>query len=230
MRARKCPRASAGMFSNARTSRRDPAVRMRPRASLTLPAAVLGPGAPSKKNEIGTWSVSAIFANLPAPTRFTPFSYFWTCWNVTPSALARSVCDIRQTRRCARINWPTSLSLGSGAFAWDRAGDRLGAGMFHPLGSAPGLSAPKAEGSNPLKMRPPLPGWSLQVRELDSYNNSGRASSRPVPRNRSSRRSRTMRTGAGEQGLTPQTDGEGQLSTPFRIIVGRRGCGGQADD
>ena len=44
-----------------------------------------------KKKEIGTWSASEIFASLPAPILFRPFSYFWTCWKLIPICSARVV-------------------------------------------------------------------------------------------------------------------------------------------
>jgi len=34
---------------------------------------------------------SAISNSLDAETRFVPFSYFWTCWKLTPTARARAV-------------------------------------------------------------------------------------------------------------------------------------------
>ena len=40
------------------------------------------PGTPSKKNSTGTWRMCAICCNRLAPTRLTPFSYFWICWKV----------------------------------------------------------------------------------------------------------------------------------------------------
>ena len=33
--------------------------------------------------------MSAIFCSRPAETRFDPFSYFCTCWNVSPIPSAR---------------------------------------------------------------------------------------------------------------------------------------------
>jgi len=60
---------------------------------LIFSAAFFGPVAPSHKNTIGTPSLSAILDSRPGLTRFTPFSYFCSCWNVTSIALARSVCE-----------------------------------------------------------------------------------------------------------------------------------------
>ena len=46
-------------------------------------------GASSKKNETGTCRVWQTRCKRPALIRFVPFSYFWTCWNVMPSAVAQ---------------------------------------------------------------------------------------------------------------------------------------------
>src|SRR5438874_1143611 len=47
-----------------------------------------------------------------APTRLVPFSYFWTCWNVSPSASPRSVWLIASIIRRMRTRLPTCLSIG----------------------------------------------------------------------------------------------------------------------
>ena len=48
------------------------------------------PGTPASSVITGTSSALAIRTSRPEPTRFTPFSYFCTCWNVMPIASARS--------------------------------------------------------------------------------------------------------------------------------------------
>ena len=62
------------------------------RAGLALPSSS-PPVPPPKKNEIGTSRASEMRCSRPAPMRFTPFSYFCTCWKVTPIRSANSVCD-----------------------------------------------------------------------------------------------------------------------------------------
>src|SRR3954469_17340574 len=96
-----------GMRENARSSRSEYEVSRKPRIARVSsdPASV-----PPKKNDTGTSSASPTRTRRPAPTRFTPFSYFWTCWNVTPSRLPSSVCDIPWAMRRARMRWPTSTS------------------------------------------------------------------------------------------------------------------------
>src|ERR1035438_7485825 len=46
-----------------------------------------------------------------APMRLVPFSYFWTCWNVSPRASATSVWLISSMRRRIRTRLPTCLSI-----------------------------------------------------------------------------------------------------------------------
>src|SRR5271154_303673 len=48
----------------------------------------------------------------PAPMRLVPFSYFWTCWNVSPSASATSVWLLSSISRRIRTRLPTCLSVG----------------------------------------------------------------------------------------------------------------------
>src|SRR5262245_3618509 len=50
----------------------------------------------------------------PAPMRFLPFSYFCTCWNVTPSPSASFSWLIPSIIRRIRIRLPTCLSTGLG--------------------------------------------------------------------------------------------------------------------
>jgi hypothetical protein len=47
-------------------------------------------------------------------TRFVPFSYFCTCWNVSPSASARTVWLMPSSVRRRRIRLPTWTSMGFG--------------------------------------------------------------------------------------------------------------------
>jgi hypothetical protein len=57
----------------------------------------------------------------PAPMRFTPFSYFCTCWNVSPSASASVSWVIPSIFRRIRTWLPTCLSTGVATFfsiAW----------------------------------------------------------------------------------------------------------------
>src|SRR5882762_8856544 len=63
-----------------------------------------------KKNDTGASRASATRTRRPAPTRLTPFSYFCTCWNVTPRRFPKSVCDMPLAMRRARMRWPTSTS------------------------------------------------------------------------------------------------------------------------
>ena len=55
-------------------------------------------------------SMSAICCSRPAETRFVPFSYFCTCWNVSPMPSARLDCDRPRCSRSARILRPISTS------------------------------------------------------------------------------------------------------------------------
>src|SRR4029077_8356776 len=96
-----------GMREKARNSRSEYEVSRKPRIARVSsePASV-----PPKKNDTGTSSASPTRTSRPAPTRFTPFSYFCTCWNVTPSRLPSSVCDMPWAMRRARMRCPTSIS------------------------------------------------------------------------------------------------------------------------
>ena len=82
---------------NAFTIRTEPDDCMNPNAlSGLLSAPRSGAcGEASKKNVIGTSRASEIRCSRPAPMRLTPFSYFWTCWNVTPILSASSVRDMK---------------------------------------------------------------------------------------------------------------------------------------
>src|SRR5215208_5744349 len=64
----------------------------------------------------GTCSADAICVRRLAPTRFTPFSYFCTCWNVTPNWSASADCDMPLASRWILIRWPTATSMASGFF------------------------------------------------------------------------------------------------------------------
>src|SRR5262249_16334655 len=48
--------------------------------------------------------------------RFTPPSYFGTCWNVTPSRSAGALCEMRPAWRWMRMLPPTSTSTALGSF------------------------------------------------------------------------------------------------------------------
>src|SRR6516162_6787754 len=50
-----------------------------------------------------------------APTRLVPFSYFWICWNVRPSASPSFSWLIPSMMRRMRTRLPTYLSTGLGA-------------------------------------------------------------------------------------------------------------------
>src|ERR1700682_6659385 len=54
--------------------------------------------------------------SLLAPIRFVPFSYFWTCWNVRPSALPSFSWLMFSINRRIRTRLPTCLSTGFGDF------------------------------------------------------------------------------------------------------------------
>src|SRR3954454_15464360 len=51
-----------------------------------------------------------------APIRFVPFSYFCTCWNVSPSPSPSVGWLIPSIIRRIRTRLPTCLSIGLGAF------------------------------------------------------------------------------------------------------------------
>ena len=55
-------------------------------------------------------SMSAICCSRPAETRLLPFSYFCTCWNVSPMPSARVDCERPRSSRRARILRPISTS------------------------------------------------------------------------------------------------------------------------
>src|SRR3954467_14455202 len=99
--------------------RTEPLVCMKPKMLSALPLVSRAgePGAPPKKKESGTSSASEIRCRRPAPMRFTPFSYFCTCWKVTPMRSASSVCDRRHSRRRERTRRPTSASRPSARLA-----------------------------------------------------------------------------------------------------------------
>src|SRR5258707_15398480 len=62
-----------------------------------------------------------------APTRLVPFSYFWTCWKVRPSASPSFSWLMPSMMRRMRTRLPTYLSTGLGALVdicntpWDYA-------------------------------------------------------------------------------------------------------------
>ena len=83
----------------------------------------------SKKKLIGTSSTRDRSYRREAPTRFTPRSYFWTCWKVRPSASPNRSCDMPMRVRRKRIREPTCTSIGLGRLS---------------TASAPGASNPGA--------------------------------------------------------------------------------------
>src|SRR5215475_8471333 len=62
-----------------------------------------------------------------APTRLVPFSYFWICWKVRPSASPSFSWLMPSIMRRIRTRLPTYLSTGFGALVdipdspWDQA-------------------------------------------------------------------------------------------------------------
>ena len=50
-----------------------------------------------------------------APTRLVPFSYFWICWKVSPSASPSFSWLMPSMMRRIRTRLPTYLSIGLGA-------------------------------------------------------------------------------------------------------------------
>ncbi|SCM75836.1 hypothetical protein KL86PLE_30283 [uncultured Pleomorphomonas sp.] len=58
----------------------------------------------------------AISSRRPAPTRVAPFSYFWTCWKVTPSAVPSFSWEMPRIMRRMRMRAPTCTSAGFGTF------------------------------------------------------------------------------------------------------------------
>src|SRR5689334_18148111 len=76
-------------------------------------ATPLGP--PSNRNDTGTCSTSEICCNRLAPTRLVPFSYFWICWKVRPSASPSFSWLMPSMMRRMRTRLPTYLSTGFGA-------------------------------------------------------------------------------------------------------------------
>jgi hypothetical protein len=62
------------------------------------------------ENVTGTSSTVAICCRRAAPTRLTPFSYFRTCWKLTPILSASSDCEILCSTRRNLIRLPSSTS------------------------------------------------------------------------------------------------------------------------
>src|SRR6516164_8939177 len=73
-------------------------------------------GAPSEKNATGTWRMWEICCNRLAPMRLVPFSYFCTCWKVSPRASPSFPWLIASILRRMRTRPPTYLSTGLGDF------------------------------------------------------------------------------------------------------------------
>src|ERR1700752_1293221 len=84
-------------------------------------------GPPSNRNDTGTCSTSEICCRRLAPTRLVPFSYFWICWKVRPSASPSFSWLMPSMIRRIRTRLPTYLSTGFGALVdisdspWDQA-------------------------------------------------------------------------------------------------------------
>src|SRR3954451_14540228 len=72
-------------------------------------------GPPSNRNDTGTRSISEICWMRLAPTRVVPFSYFCTCWNVSPNASPSFSWLMPSMMRRMRTRLPTYLSTGFGA-------------------------------------------------------------------------------------------------------------------
>src|ERR1700722_1144590 len=71
---------------------------------------------PSNSASNGTASTPEIAERRLGPTRFAPFSYFCTCWNVTPMRRPSSVCEKFCCSRQMRMFCPTRTSIGIGLF------------------------------------------------------------------------------------------------------------------
>ena len=65
----------------------------------------------SKKYGMDT---SSAFASRLELTRFPPFSYFWTCWKVSPIASASATWLMPRSVRRKRMRAPTCTSMGLG--------------------------------------------------------------------------------------------------------------------
>mgnify|MGYP007116559457 CR=1 FL=1 len=57
-----------------------------------------------------------ISQSFEAEIRLVPFSYFWTCWKVSPSASPNPVWVMWSIMRRIRTLAPTCLSVGLGSF------------------------------------------------------------------------------------------------------------------
>ena len=109
-----------------------------------MPVAGSSPGASSKKKETGTPSTLEICCRREAPTRLVPFSYFWICWKVMPSASPSFSWLIEIMLRRRRMREPTWMSMGLGVFfgsdmapsrlVWTQSG-RIGFGSTLGLGT-----------------------------------------------------------------------------------------------
>ena len=69
-----------------------------------------------KKKAASTPSASAIWTSRLDPTRLVPFSYFCTCWNVSPSFYEQAGTIAVQAQGMAGNNLPTCMSTGNGDF------------------------------------------------------------------------------------------------------------------
>src|SRR6185312_3145807 len=87
--------------------------------------------------------------NLPAPTRLTPFSYFWTCWNVSPNSSPSFSWLMPTSMRLKRTRLPTWASIGSACF--------LGTGLFDSSASRPNLDISHGQSEDIFAMALRLP-------------------------------------------------------------------------
>src|SRR5438128_8664753 len=97
-----CPSARAilipsGVLSASVMARR-PSLALR---ELSIPSSF------SKKNDTGTARILAASLRRLAPTRLLPFSYFCTCWKLTPSSCPNRSWDRPAASRAARMRSPT---------------------------------------------------------------------------------------------------------------------------
>ena len=73
--------------------------------------AFLGAGEPWKKNPTSTPRTCAMSIIRPTLIRLVPFSYFWTCWKVSPSISPSFSWLMPMSIRRIRMRLPMSLSI-----------------------------------------------------------------------------------------------------------------------
>jgi hypothetical protein len=103
--------ASSDIRRSLKERRRPPARR---RGAVPAATFLWGYFNPSKKYVTGTSRASASLYSAPALKRLIVRSYFWNCWNVTPSASATVSCDKPISSRRKRMREATwrSITLG----------------------------------------------------------------------------------------------------------------------